>query len=390
MRETFLPFSPPLIGDAEIEEVVDTLRSDWITTGPKVEAFQARFAELVGASAALALNSGTAALEVALATLGVGPGDAVLTTPMTFCSTVHVIERLGARPVLVDVDPDTLNISPAFLERALTEHKQPRVVLPVHLYGHPAEMDSIFDLADQYRLAVVEDAAHSLPARYRGRMIGKPLRDNNLIAFSFYATKNLTTGEGGMLTGSPDLLDEAKVWSLHGMSRDAFKRYTAEGSWRYDVVRPGFKYNMPDLQAAIGLHQVDRLESMHRRRKEIVSRYRAGLECVEALELPVERADVDHAWHIFAIRLRLNQLGISRDRFIEELRARNVGTSVHFIPVHEFTYYRERYGYRPLDYPVAHAEFERLISLPLNVRMSDRDVDDVVAAVSDVAAQNRR
>jgi len=345
----------------------------------------------VGAGSALALNACTAALHVALITAGVKAGDTVVSTPMTFSSSIHVIEHIGARPLLVDVEPDTLNIDPELVERALAKAGgEAKAIVPVHLHGHPVDLEPILESAQRHGAAVVEDAAHALPARYRGRTIGTrdPAHESvtNLVAYSFYATKNLTTGEGGMLTGPPDLIEQARMWSLHGMSRDAHKRYTAGGSWEYDVLVPGFKYNMSDIQAAIGIHQLRRLEAMQARRRQIVDCYDEALSTLDALELPKARADVDSAWHIYAIRLNLDRLRIGRAEFIERLAALNIGTSVHFIPVHQMTYYRDRYGFRPDDFPIASAQFERLISLPLSARMSDQDVDDVVAAVTEVAA----
>jgi dTDP-4-amino-4,6-dideoxygalactose transaminase len=264
--------------------------------------------------------------------------------------------------------------------------------MPVHLYGHPSEMDAIYGIARRHGLAVIEDAAHSLPARYHGRMIGSPQPDfelPNLVAFSFYATKNLTTGEGGMLTGPPGLLEDARQWSLHGMSRDAYKRYTSEGSWRYEVVLPGFKYNMPDIQAAIGLHQLKRLQSMQARRMAIVAQYDEALGQLDELETPVARPGVDSAWHIYLLRLQPGRLKIDRAAFIEELRKRNVGASVHFIPVHLHPYYRDRYKLRPEDFPIAQSEFERMLSLPLSPAHSDQDVADVIEAVTDVVRLHR-
>ena len=394
MRDTFLPFSPPFIGDEEIAEVVDTLRSDWITTGPKVRRFEEEFAAFIGAPAALALHSGTAALHVALAALGIGPGDAVITTPMTFCSCVHVIEHVGARPVLVDVEPDTLNIDPGGIAKALDSSPfNIRAILPVHLYGHPCDMDAIGEIARRHDLAIIEDAAHALPARYRGRRIGSPpeIRDlRGVTCFSFYATKNLTTAEGGMLTGPPDLVEEARLWSLHGMSRDAWRRYSAEGSWYYEVIRPGFKYNMTDIQAALGLHQLRKLPQFQARRREIVQRYNEAFSRFEELQTPVERPEVEHAWHLYVLRLNLERLKISRNQFIEELKARNIGTSVHFIPVHLHPYYRDRYGYKPEDFPVAYREYQRIVSLPLYPRMSDQDVQDVIDAVAAVVRHLRK
>lgn len=392
MRQTFLPFSPPLIGDEEIDEVVRTLREGWITTGPRAQRFEQDFADLVGAPAALAVNSATSAMHIALAALGIGEGDAVVSTTMTFASSIHVIEHQRARPVLVDVERDTLNIDPAQVEDAVKRTPGVKAILPVHLYGHPADMDPIYDIAARHGLAVIEDAAHSLPARYHGRMIGAPQPGfdlPNLVAFSFYATKNVTTGEGGMLTGPPELIDDARMWSLHGMSRDAFKRYTSEGSWRYEVVLPGFKYNMPDVQAAIGLHQLKRLDAMQRRRRAIVAQYDEALGQLGALETPVERPDVESAWHIYLLRLRPEGLKIGRDKFIEELRARNIGASVHFIPIHTHPFYRDRYGFKPSDFPVAQGEFERMLSLPLSPAHSDQDVADVIDAVTDIVEKNR-
>ena len=392
MRSEFLHFSPPLIGDEEVEEVVQTLRGGWITTGERAQRFENDFRAYVGAPAALAVNSATSALHIALAALGIGEGDAVVSTDMTFVSSIHVIEHQRARPVLVDVEPDTLNIDPDQVEAAVKRIKGVKAILPVHLYGHPAEMDRIYDIARRHGLAVVEDAAHSLPARYRGRMIGAPadgMDVPNLVAFSFYATKNLTTGEGGMLTGPPELLDEARVWSLHGMSRDAFKRYTSEGSWRYDVVLPGFKYNMPDVQAAIGIHQLEHLDEMQKRRRAIVAQYDEAIGQLEELETPVARPEVESAWHIYLLRLRPERLRIGRDQFIEELRRRNIGASVHFIPIHQHTYYREHHQLRPEQFPVAQREFERILSLPLSPAHSDQDVADVIEAVTDVLEKNR-
>jgi dTDP-4-amino-4,6-dideoxygalactose transaminase len=394
-RDTFLNFSPPSIGDEEIAEVVATLRSGWITTGPKVRRFEDEFAALVGVPTAIAVSSATAALHVALVTAAVGPGDLVITSPMTFCSSVHVIEHVGARPLLVDVEPDTLNIDPSKVERAIdTQGGRLRAILPVHLYGHPCDMDPLVALARKHELAIIEDAAHALPAAYKGRMIGAGNETGGpprFTCFSFYATKNIATGEGGMLITPPALEGEARLWTLHGMSRDAYKRYSAEGSWFYEVVRPGFKYNMPDIQAAIGVQQLRKLPAFQSRRREIVARYNGAFDRYEELETPGERDEVEHAWHIYALRLNAERFrrgggdpGAVRNRFIEQLKRRNIGTSVHFIPVHLHRYYQEKYGYRPDDFPVAFAQYQRLVSLPLYPKMTDSDVDDVIGAVGDV------
>jgi dTDP-4-amino-4,6-dideoxygalactose transaminase len=385
IRSEFLPFSPPLIGEEEIAEVVDTLRSGWITTGPKTRQFEREFADFIGAPVALAVSSATDAMLVGLAALRIGPGDQVITTPMTFCSTVHVIEHLGAQPVLVDVEPDTLNIDPERVNCAVTSRT--RAIMPVHLYGHPCEMDTLLDIAARHNLYVVEDAAHALPARYKGRMIGTL---GTLTAFSFYATKNLTTAEGGMLTGAPEVIEQARIWSLHGMSRDAYKRYSAEGSWYYEVILPGFKCNMTDIQAAIGLHQLRKLPQFQARRRKIVRRYNEAFSRFEELRTPVERPQVEHACHLYALRLNLQRLTIDRAQFVQELKKRNIGSSVHFIPIHLHPYYRDKYGYKPQDFPQAFRNYQTLVSLPLNLRMSDQDVDDVIEAVSDIVTTCRR
>jgi dTDP-4-amino-4,6-dideoxygalactose transaminase len=394
VRAKLLPFCPPLLGEEEISEVVGTLRSGWITTGPKVQRFEQEFAAMLGAPAALALTSCTAALHLSLIALGIGPDDMVLTTPMTFCSGVNVIEQVGATPILMDVEPDTLNIDPAQLRKTLADLKRRgdgsrvKAIMPVHLYGHPCEMDTILEIACEYGLAVIEDAAHALPARYKGRLVGSPLGSAGvpiLTCFSFYATKNMTTGEGGMLVATPELVNEARIWSLHGMSRDAWNRYEAEGSWYYEVTRPGFKYNMMDIQAALGLHQLRKLPSFRARRLAIIERYNAAFSGREEFQTPAHRPEVEHAWHLYVLRLNSELLGLSRQRFIQELKQRNIATSVHFIPIHIHPYYRDKYGYAPDDLPVTYREYQRMVSLPLSPKMQDQDVEDVIEAVLDIA-----
>ena len=380
-RSEFLPFAPPSIGEEEIAEVVNTLRSSWITTGPKTRAFESDFAAYLQAPGALAVSSCTAALHTALVTSRVGPGDEVITTPMTFAASVNVIEHVGARPVLVDVEPDTLNLDPRAVEAAITPRT--RAILAVHYAGHPADLDALCAIADARGCLLIEDAAHALPARYRGRPIGGGPRGNP-VAFSFYATKNLTTAEGGMLTAAPEFLAQARIVGLHGMSRDAWTRYDKGGSWFYEVLLPGFKYNMTDIQAALGLWQLRKLARFQQRRAEIVAQYHSAFAEEPALELPVTRAEVDHAWHLYVLRLRLEALTIDRNRFIQELAARNIGTSVHFIPIHLHPYYRDRYSFSPLSFPVAYTSYERMLSIPLMPSLTDRDVGDVIEAVRDV------
>jgi len=381
-RESFLPYSPPSIGQAEIDEVVETLKSDWITTGPRTRAFEAAFGEYVGApgGTSLMLNSCTAGLHVALVALGIGPGDEVIVPTLTFAATANVVEHVGATPVLVDVLEDTLCMDPAAARRAVTPRT--RAIMPVHYAGHPADLDPIFEIADAGGLEVVEDAAHAAPTYYKDRMVGS--RDN-FASFSFYATKNLTTTEGGALTGRQDLLDRARVIGLHGMSRDAWKRFDKSGSWDYDIELPGFKYNMTDLQAAIGMHQLERLAGFHARRVEVVERYREAFGADARFVLPVEREYARSAWHLYALRLNLDEVEVSRNEFIEELKRRNIGSSVHYRPLHMMSYYAKKYGYAPEDFPVAFKAFQGLVSLPLNPRLTDEDVADVVAAVRGAA-----
>ena len=385
MRERFLPFSPPCVGEEEIAAVSAVLRSDWITTGPRTREFERSFAATIAAPAALALNSCTAALHTALVTIGIRPGDEVITTPMTFAGSVNVIEHVGATPVLVDVEPDTANIAPALVDRAVTPRT--KAIIPVHYAGHPVELDAIREIAATHRLAVVEDAAHALGAFYRGCPVGS---GTNPVAFSFYATKNLTTAEGGALVASEAFLQRARVLSLHGMSQEARQRYDEGGKWFYEVVCPGFKYNMTDLQAAIGLVQLKRFEAFQRRRRAIAARYVASFAGCDALEVPVVRPEVEHAWHLFVLRLRLEALSIGRDAFIDLLRERNIGTSVHFIPVHLHPFYRDKYGLKPGDFPNAMAHYRRSISLPLHPALSDADVNDVCEAVLDIVQRHRR
>ncbi len=384
MRKEFLSYNPPTIGEGERAEVMDTLATPWVTTGPKTMAFEAGLKTYLQAPAVVALNSCTAGLHVALVALGVGPGDEVIVPAMTFCATANVVEHVGARPVMVDVCPDTLTISPEAIQAAITPRT--KVILPVHYAGHPVHLDDIDALAERHGLAILEDAAHAISTRYRGRLIGSR---TNLAAFSFYATKNLTTVEGGCLTGRQDLIDKCRIIGHHGMNRDAWKRFDRSGSWYYEVVLPGFKYNMTDMQAAIGLVQLKRIESFQKRRREVVARYQEGLGDLAALELPIELPWAESSWHLFVLRLKKEQLRIDRNAFIDELKARNIGTSVHYLPVHMHPYYRDKYGYRPEDNPVAADAYSRMLSLPLHAGLTDGDVDDVIQAVRELTLAHR-
>ncbi len=386
VRESFLPLAVPSIGEREKQLVLETLDSGWITTGPKTHELGARIASLTGARHGVAVNSATAALHLGLVALGVRPGDEIVTSTYTFAACVNVMEHLGARPVLVDVEPDTLCMDPARLEASITPRT--RAVMPVDYGGHPCDLDAIAAIGSRHGLPIVEDAAHALGARWKGRPVGS---FSTVTAFSFYATKNLTTGEGGAaVTDDGELAERISLLSLHGMNRDAWKRYTDTGSWYYEITAPGFKYNLSDVLAAIGLGQLERFEEMQRRRAEHAARYQALLEDVPEVRRPRTRADALHAWHLYPIALELERLTCDRARFIQELRAENIGSSVHFIPIHLHPHFRATLPYREGDFPVAEDAYRRAVSLPLFPGMSPRDVEDVCAAVRKVAGHYRR
>jgi dTDP-4-amino-4,6-dideoxygalactose transaminase len=381
IRADFLPYALPLIGEEEIAEVVDTLRSGWLTTGPKTRAFEEAVAEFVGAPHAVAVNSNTAGLHISLAAHDIGQGDEVIVPSLTFCATANVVHHLGARPVLVEVRDD-FNIDPEAVAAAVTPRT--KAIMPVHYAGQPADLDDLQAIADRHGLIVLEDAAHAIGVAYRGRQIGTISRT---ATFSFYATKNLTTGEGGMVACADEALAaRLRRLALHGMSRDAWKRYSATGSWYYEVLEAGFKYNMTDLQASIGLHQLKRLPAFNARRLAIADRYDAAFRTLP-LELPIRHADRDQNFHLYVIRLRPEALRIERAAFIDRLREHGIGTSVHYVPVHMHPFYAERYGYRPDDLPRTRALYEQMISLPLYPRMTDTDVEDVITAVAAICEE---
>ncbi len=376
----FLPFALPEIGDDEIAEVVDTLKSGWITTGPKARRFETDFAAFLGDPAlhCIAVNSATAGLHLALEALGIGPGDEVITTTHTFTASAEVVRYLGADVRLVDIDPATLNIDPTLVEAAITART--KAILPVHYGGLAADMPALLDIAQRHGLKVVEDAAHALPATSGGRLVGTSASDASV--FSFYANKTITTGEGGMLvTRDAALARRAQVMRLHGMSRDAFDRFTAKvPSWYYEIVAPGFKYNLTDIAAAIGLHQLKKAHAFQQRRARIAARYHAALADLPILTAPEPPAGQTHAWHLYALRLD-DGAGLSRDRFIERLFEQGIGCSVHYIPLHLQPYWRDRYRLAPGRFPHSQHAYERMASLPIYPRMSDADVERVVAAV---------
>jgi dTDP-4-amino-4,6-dideoxygalactose transaminase len=386
-RASFLPFALPHVTEAEIEAVAEALRSGWVTTGPRVQQFEQRFADAVGCRHAIAVGSCTAAMHLALEALGIGPGDEVITTPYTFTATAAVICHLGAQPVFADIDPQTLNLSPEEARRKITART--KGILVVHVAGYPADLNAFRILANEFGLKLVEDAAHAFPVLYQGQPIGTL---SDATCFSFYATKTITTGEGGMLcTNDDELAERARIMRLHGMSRDAWKRYTASGSWYYEVVAPGFKYNMTDPQAAMGLVQLGRAEAMRARREAIARAYTEAFADLPEVQPPIgpNGDGTTHSWHLYTLRLNLDRLRIDRAGFIEELRKRQIGTSVHFIPLHIQPFYRQTFGYDPEDFPVAYREYLREISLPIYSKMTDDDAQDVIDAVRSVVQQYR-
>jgi len=376
----FLPFALPEIGEEEIAEVVDTLRSGWVTTGPKARRFEEDFVEFLGDTRlqALAVNSATAGLHLALEALGIGPGDEVITTTHTFTATAEVARYLGADVVLVDIDPHTLCIDPTLVEAAITPRT--KAILPVHYAGLAADMQSLLAIAKRHGLKVVEDAAHALPTTCGGRLIGT--LESDVTVFSFYANKTITTGEGGMVvTRDPALAQRMRTMRLHGMSRDAFDRFTAKvPSWYYEIVAPGFKYNLTDIAAALGIHQIRRARTFHRRREQLAALYDDGLRGLPVITPPWPKDGDSHAWHLYVLQLA-ESATIERDALIERLFAAGIGCSVHYIPLHLQPYWRDRYSLRPEQFPNSDRAYRRMLSLPLYTRMSDSDVRRVVDAV---------
>ena len=378
--QPFLPFALPEIGDEEIAEVVDTLKSGWVTTGPKAKRFETDFSAFLGDPAlhSIAVNSATAGLHLALEALGVGPGDEVITTTHTFTATAEVVRYLGADVKLVDINPATLNIDVAAVEAAITPRT--KVLLPVHYAGLAADMPALLALARKHGLKVVEDAAHALPTTVGGQLVGTLQSD--VTVFSFYANKTITTGEGGMLvTRDEDIAKRARVMRLHGMNRDAFDRFTAKvPSWYYEVVAPGFKYNLTDIAAALGIHQLKRAHAFQQKRAALAAAYDDALAGLPLITPPKPRVGDLHSWHLYVVRLA-DGAGIERDRFIEKLFEAGIGCSVHYIPLHLHPYWRDRYGLKPEQFPHSQHAYERMVSLPLYTRMGTADVARVADAV---------
>ncbi|MEH0165298.1 DegT/DnrJ/EryC1/StrS family aminotransferase [Roseateles microcysteis] len=382
-KQAFLPFALPEIGEDEINEVVDTLRSGWVTTGPKARRFEQDFAAFLGEPQieCISVNSATAGLHLALEAIGIGPGDEVITTTHTFTATAEVVRYLGADVVLVDIDPATLNIDPKLVEAAITPRT--KAIVPVHYAGLAVDMIAILDIARKHGLRVVEDAAHALPTTLEKELIGTMGSDATV--FSFYANKTMTTGEGGMLvTRNAELAKRAKVMRLHGINRDAFDRFTAKvPSWYYEIVAPGFKYNLTDIAAALGIHQLKRIPAFQARREQIAQQYLGAFVDLPLIMPPLPVEGDTHSWHLFVLRLA-DDLEMDRDAFIEQMYARGIGCSVHYIPLHLQPYWRDRYSLRPEQFPHSQKAYERMLSIPLYTAMTDADVQRVITAVREI------
>jgi len=382
----FLPFHTPEIGTEEIQSVVETLQSGWLTTGQKVKRFETDFARYIGCQHAVAVNSGTAALHLALDAVGVQEGDEVIVPTMTFTATAEVVLYFKAKPVLVDCEPDTFNIDPLDIERKITA--KTKAIIPVHMAGQSCNMDRIMEIARRHKLKVIEDAAHALPSRFNGKMIGTI---GDVTCFSFYVTKPIATGEGGMaVTDNLEWAERMRVMSLHGISKDAWKRYTNEGSWFYEVQFPGFKYNLTDIAAALGIEQLKKCDRFWQARKQIAAAYDEGFAAVPEIQRPVCAAYSQHAWHLYVIQLETERLRINRAEFITALKNQGIGTSVHFIPLHLHPYYRDTFDYKPDDFPNATAAYDRIISLPIYPKMTADDISRVIDAVQSIVLEYRR
>jgi dTDP-4-amino-4,6-dideoxygalactose transaminase len=380
-----VPFHRAFIGDDEINAVSDVIRSGWMTMGPKTFEFENKFADYVGAEAAIAVSTGTAALHLALEAAGIQAGHEVLLPTTTFTATAEAVIYTGARPVLVDVDPLTLNIDPEDAARRITENT--KAIIPVHLGGQPCEMQQIQALAQAHNLRVVEDAAHALPSQYKGRFIGQI---SEFTCFSFYATKTLTTGEGGMITTTnPVAAERIRLMRLHGIERDAWKRYRGDGSWFYNVLEAGFKYNLTDIQSALGLVQLSKCDTMKHLREAIAARYLDAFSSCDELVNPFVAPDRNTSWHLFVLRLRLDRLNLDRNAFIDSLARRGVSCSVHFIPLHLHPFYQRTFGYQEGDFPIAENEYRCCLSLPIYPGMSNAEVQHVIDAVLTVVSESR-
>lgn len=385
-KKKYINFSLPYIGKDEINEIVNTLKSGWLTAGPKTNLFENNFKQYVRAKHAIAISSCTAGLHLALLAVGIKNGDEVITTPYTFASTILSIIEVGAKPIFVDIREDTLNLNEKHIEEKIT--KKTKAILPVHFGGVPCEMDTILKLSSKYNLSIIEDAAHALGSEYQGIKIGNL---GDITAFSFYATKNLTTGEGGMVTTNNDqYAQKIRTLSLHGISRDSYKRYSRGGNWYYEVLEKGYKYNFTDIQASIGIHQLKKLEKMNARRTDIAGQYYSYFKDVDELIFSPLPNNIKNSWHLYCIHLNLKNIKGDRNDIIEQLKRRNIGTSVHFIPINYHPYFKRTLDIGESSFPIATKIFNRIISLPIYPSLKDKDVKYIANSVLDIIEKNRK
>lgn len=391
-KNKFIPFALPLLEREENQEVINTLKSGWITTGPKSKLFEKAISDYISSKHAVVVNSCTAALHLSLISVGVSDGDKVITSPLTFASTANVIVHQRATPVFIDIDPRTYNIDPNNIETYLKKNKnkkdKPKAVIPVHYGGHPCDMDAIWYLARKHNIKVIEDAAHAIGSEYYSKKyqsLSKKIGSYSQSAttcFSFYPTKNITTGDGGVLvTDNAKIAENARIMSLHGISKDAWKRYSSQGSWYYEIVGAGYKYNMTDILASLGLHQIKKLDSFIKKRTDYVNLYNKSFKNIEGITLPFCGKGIKHSWHLYPIQINKNKAGIDRNSIIEELTKKNIGSSVHFIPVHLHPYYRKKFGFKKNDFPVAESVYQKIVSLPLYPGMKKGDILRVIKAI---------
>ena len=380
VRKAFLPYGSHWLDDKEINEVINTLKSNWITTGPKMRIFEENFKKMRGSKYAVAVNSGTAALHISTSSIEINPGDEVITTPMTFVASANCIVYRGGTPVFADIKNDTYNIDPLDIRKKITP--KTKAIIPVHFTGQPCDMDEIQEIAEEYNLYIIEDAAHAIDAEYKGKKIGII---SDLTTFSFHPVKNITTAEGGMVTtNNDDLYDKLLMFRTHGISRDSVKRFGKSGGFYYDMQYLGFRYNLSELHASLGIHQLDKLESFQKRRREIVKIYNRELQNIEEIVVPYVKKDVKHSWHLYIIQLELDNLKVDRDFIFKALREENIGVNVHYIPIHYHSYYNKKFKLKKRILPNVEELFPKIITIPLFQKMSDDDVYDVINALEKV------
>jgi len=386
VRDEFLPYGIQWLDEKEINEVIDSLKSNWITTGPKMKLFEDNFKQYIGSKYTVAVNSGTAALHVSTSSIDINPGDEVITTPLTFVASANCVVYRGGTPIFADIKKDTYNIDPNEIKKKITS--KTKAIIPVHFTGQPCDMDEILEIAEEYDLYVIEDAAHAIDAKYKGRKIGNL---SDLTIFSFHPVKNITTAEGGMITtNDDDLYEKLLMFRTHGISKDAVKRFGKSGSYFYDMQYLGFRYNLSELHASLGIHQLAKLESFQKRRREIVKIYNRELQNLEEIKIPYKKKNVKHSWHLYVIQLNLEILKVDRDHIYKALREENIGVNVHYIPVHYHSYYQNKFGLKKGILPNVEWLFPRLLTIPLFPKMSNDDVNDVLYALEKVIKYYRK